>query len=94
MPPFSPAKTMYTGGGAGLDACHPSMWQVVLGYNVTFSGVTPLNLALIQFNSNNSYYKHRWYLTIIPGALMGYWLRGHEGKRNDCFSKIQLVGQK
>ena len=23
---------------------------------------------------------------------MGYWLRGHEGKR-DCFSKIQLVGQ-
>ena len=25
---------------------------------------------------------------------MGYWLRGHEGERNDCFSKIQLVGQK
>ena len=25
---------------------------------------------------------------------MGYWLRGHEGKRNNCFSKIQLVGQK
>ena len=24
----------------------------------------------------------------------GYWLRGHEGKRNNCFSKIQLVGQK
>ena len=24
---------------------------------------------------------------------MGYWLRGHEGERNDCFSKIQLVGQ-
>ena len=23
---------------------------------------------------------------------MGYWFRGHEGKR-DCFSKIQLVGQ-
>ena len=21
---------------------------------------------------------------------MGYWLRGHEGKRNNCFSKIQL----
>ena len=26
--------------------------------------------------------------------LMGYWLRGHEGKRNNCFSRIQLVGQK
>ena len=25
---------------------------------------------------------------------MGYWLRVHEGERNDCFSKIQLVGQK
>ena len=25
---------------------------------------------------------------------MGYWLRGHEGERNSCFSKIQLAGQK
>ena len=25
---------------------------------------------------------------------MGYWLRGHEGERNNCFSKIQLVHQK
>ena len=24
---------------------------------------------------------------------MGYRLRGHEGKRNNCFSKIQLVDQ-
>ena len=23
-----------------------------------------------------------------------YWLRAHEGERNNCFSKIQLVGQK
>ena len=47
------------------------------------------------------------YLTIIPQAQMGsesiahkaegrmgYWLRGHEGERNNCFSKIQLVVQK
>ena len=47
------------------------------------------------------------YLTIIPPARMGsesiaheaegrmgYWLRGHEGERNNCFSKIQLVGKK
>ena len=47
------------------------------------------------------------YLTIIPWAQigyesiaheaegrMGYWLRAHEGERNNCFSKIQLVGQK
>ena len=25
---------------------------------------------------------------------MVYWLRAHEGERNKCFSKIQLVGQK
>ena len=25
---------------------------------------------------------------------MVYWLRAHEGERNNCFSKIQLVGQK
>ena len=25
---------------------------------------------------------------------MGYWLRGLEGERNNCFSKIQLVCQK
>ena len=25
---------------------------------------------------------------------MGYWLLGHEGERNNWFSKIQLVGQK
>ena len=25
---------------------------------------------------------------------IGYWLIGHEGERNNCFSKIQLVGQK
>ena len=47
------------------------------------------------------------YLTIIPWAQMGaesiaheaegrmgYWLRDHEGERNNCFSKTQLVGQK
>jgi len=27
-------------------------------------------------------------------SQMGYWLRGHEGERNNCFSEIQLVGQK
>ena len=25
---------------------------------------------------------------------MDYWLSGHEGERNNCFSKIQLFGQK
>ena len=51
--------------------------------------------------------KNKIYLTIIPlvrmgsesiayGAQrqMGYWLRGYKGERNNCFGKIQLVGQK
>ena len=25
---------------------------------------------------------------------LGYWLRGYEGERNNCFSKIKLVGEK
>ena len=25
---------------------------------------------------------------------MGYWLRDHEGEKNNCFSKIQLIGKK
>ena len=25
---------------------------------------------------------------------VGYWLRGYEDQRNNCFSRIQLVGQK
>jgi len=25
---------------------------------------------------------------------IGYWLGGHEGERNNCFSKIQLADQK
>ena len=46
------------------------------------------------------------YLAIIPRARtgsesiaheaegqMGYWLKGHEGDRNDGFSKIDLVSQ-
>ena len=25
---------------------------------------------------------------------VGYWLRGYEGEKNNCFSEIQLVGHK
>ena len=54
-----------------------------------------------------NYGKLKRYFTIIPRARMGseskaydakgqmdYGLRGHKGERNNCFSKIQLVGQK
>ena len=31
---------------------------------------------------------------LIAHEAEGYWLRGREGERNNCFRKIQLVGQK
>ena len=34
------------------------------------------------------------YLTVIPQARMGAESIGHEGWRNNCFTKIQLVGLK
>ena len=37
---------------------------------------------------------YKKYLIIIPWARMGYWLRVHEGERNNSFGKIQLVDQK
>ena len=53
------------------------------------------------------HFKKLLYCTIVPRARMGsesiaheaegwigYYLRGHEGKRNNSFSKIRLVGQK
>ena len=62
-----------------------------------------------SINSPQVYYStfSIFYLTIIPRARMGsesiaheaegqmgYWLRGYEGERNICFSKIQPVSQK
>ena len=64
------------------------------------------NLFDLLHYSTDVFFGYR-YLTIIPRARMGsesiahdaegrkgYWLRGHEGERNNCFSKIELVGQK
>ena len=34
------------------------------------------------------------YLMHEAEGRIGYWLRGHEGDRNNCFSKIQPVEQK
>ena len=74
---------------------------------VRLSGATSslsFNVSPSQLVSWRSFQQ---YLTIIPRAQMGpesiaheaegrmgYWLRGHEGERNNCFSKIQLVGKK
>ena len=59
------------------------------------SPFTPTHLLVF----NNNYYSlspNELWVIIAPAAKgrMGYWLRDHEGKRNDCFSKIQLAGQK
>ena len=46
-----------------------------------------------QVGMFNNYYSSLNGLWVNSGR-MGYWLKGHEGERNNYFSKIQLVGQK
>ena len=36
----SKETTKRAGGGASLDADHPSMWKVVLGYMLSVAGIT------------------------------------------------------
>ena len=43
---------------------------------------------------NDSKYSNELLTIIIPRARMGTESIAHEGERNNCFSKIQLVGQK
>ena len=51
-------------------------------------------LAKIKDHSTFGVQYYGVYLTIIPLALMGSESIAHEGKKNNCFSKIQVVGQK
>ena len=65
------------------------------------------SMIMNNFNNSESQDSDFKYLTIIPKARMGsesivheaegrmgFWFRGDESERNNCFSKIQLVGQK
>ena len=76
-------------------------------YTLCEEGVAELLPEKHSKQKNDNSADFNCYLTIIPRApkgsesiaheaegRMGYWLRGHEGERNNCFSKIQLVGQK
>ena len=62
---------------------------VVHGLGVSVLSTTLKELAIIPWAQMGSE-------SIAQEAegRMGYWLRGHESERNNCFSKIQLVGQK
>ena len=69
----------------------PKIWLVILISGCyTFYGALVLRQFLIipraQMASES--------IAHLAFGLMGYWLRGHVGERNNCFSKIQLVGQK
>ena len=69
--------------------------------------LSPLGLSLRAKNKYESNYWKKDQLAILQlflepewaesiaheaEGLMGYWFRGYEGERNNCFSKIQLVG--
>ena len=78
-----------------------SHWNNSKWKNIRVVGLNPLwNLEFFSCflvdNSNQCDFLI-WYYNINSswsGGRMGYWLRGHEGERNYCFSKIQLVGHK
>ena len=55
--------------------------------NVFLRELSPREMTVRIINNYSSSPNGLW-------VFMGYWLRGHEGKSNNCFSKIQLVGQK
>ena len=80
---------------------HP--YQKKMNYQVQLKLFDP-NTNSVAYLEQQDYVK---YLTTIPRARMsygsiaheaegrmGYWLRGYEGERNNCSSKIHLVGQK
>ena len=93
-------------GADATFACTPVFIPALLLRTVT-ARIVALKLIDRHPYKNSRCYTNDAYLTIIPrtrmgsesiahGAegRMGYWLRGHEGERNNYFSKIQLVGQK
>ena len=48
-------------------------------------------MSCFEISAKNGMCFSRNYLTVIPRAWMGSKsLRGHEGKRNNCFSKMQI----
>ena len=73
-------------------SCNVSFWVVMLvaaimlplRYKFPFNILTIILRVRMGYESIAHEAKDR----------MDYWLRGHEGERNNCFSKIQLVGQK
>ena len=87
---------------------HNFLWYVLLIICIFTKSDIIGNLWYQNFKLEKTYLRiPKGYLTIIPRARMGsesiaheaegrmgYWLRGHEGERNNFFSKIQLVGQK
>ena len=79
---------------SGSGGTEPQIWR---------PGLESLNIEQLHSISCSN----QMYLTITPRSRMGsesiaheaegrmgYWLRGHDGERNNCFSTIQLVGKK
>ena len=61
--------------------------------NVRFVVLSYVKTRRYIFNNHSSSTNGLWVNSPSAFGLISSWLRGHEGERNDCFSKIQLVGQ-
>ena len=77
-------------GAAGIDWCITLTFAIKTRTKIDFPWISVIYLTIIPWARMGSES-----IAHEAEGRMGYWLRGHEGERNDCFySKIQLVGQK
>ena len=72
------------------------MWQSLGDFDFFILHTYPWYLQKVALNNYSSSPNRMGSESIAREAKgrMGYWLRGHSGSRNNCFSKIQLVGLK
>ena len=90
----NPVSVLYTG------VVHPFFWNFWRLKLFIKNQNQPAQL--VTLNSSLGFFKKvflktnqcAYYLTVVPRARTDYWLRRHEGERNNYFSNIQLVGQK
>ena len=99
-PPIHPDTTLPTHYRYYYDQMSTDSWlminRYVSQYSILHQHSTDMQPILDRRSINifNNYYSSSPNGLWVNSGRMGYWLRGHEGERNNCFSKIQLVGQK
>ena len=102
--PEYPKKNLLEQSREPTNSVHT--WRRVRRLNLGYIGwwkASVIAIVLLAGNSESlNNIEAKDYLTVMAEwamsheaeGRMGYWLRGHEGERNNCFSIIQVVGNK